>query len=152
MPESDLTSFEKIKIQMDYAIPLIRGLQEVLGKDAVNQALEQMIEKRTRALAAPGDKANFGMMKAGTQMFAEGGALDYEIVEEGEDAFDVNIHSCAYARMMADEDASDIGKLLICNFDYPAAAAIGMDLDRTQTKMEGAPYCDFRYRRRARNA
>ena len=44
--------------------------------------------------------------------------------------------------------ARDIGHLLICNRDYPAAAKIGMNLTRSQTRMQGAGFCDFRYRRR----
>ena len=30
--------------------------------------------------------------------------------------------------------------------EYAAAARVGMTLSRTQTRMQGADYCDFRYR------
>lgn len=51
--------------------------------------------------------------------------------------------------MMGDLDARDIGHLLICNLDYPIAVRAGTDLARSQTQMQGASCCDFRYRRRA---
>ncbi len=82
-------------------------------------------------------------------IYAHGGALDYEIIASDSDRFDVNITRCDYTRMMEDLGARDIGHLLICNLDYAVAARAGMDLTRSQTQMQGAAFCDFRYRRRA---
>jgi hypothetical protein len=148
MADIPLTNLERMRIQMEYAVPLIRDLQRQLGADVVNEALARRTERETRETAAPGSKADFGRMEAGTAHFAAGGALEYDIVDAGDDHFDLNVTSCGYARMMDDLDARDIGHLLICNLDFPAAARLGMDLERTQTQMEGGTQCDFRYRRR----
>lgn len=148
MSETPLTNLERMRIQMEYAVPLVRDLQRLLGEDVVNEALARRSELAAQELAAPGTKADFSRMEAGTAHFAAGDALQYEIVESDDDRFDLNVTACGYATMMEDLGARDIGHLLICNQDFPAAARLGMDLERSQTRMQGASHCDFRYRRR----
>ena len=148
MSETRLTNLERTRIEMAYAVPLIRDLQRLLGEDVVNDALARRFDDQIEETAAPGEKADFSRMEAGTATFAEGGALDYEIIGSDADHFDLNITGCRYAEMMDEMGARDIGHLLICNRDYPAAAKIGMNLTRSQTRMQGAGFCDFRYRRR----
>ena len=43
----------------------------------------------------------------------------------------------------------DLGFLLICSADFTVAEGFGADLKltRTQTIVQGASHCDFRYRR-----
>ena len=43
----------------------------------------------------------------------------------------------------------ELGFLLICSADFPTAEGVGPDIEltRTQTIMQGAAHCDFRYRR-----
>lgn len=146
---SEPTYFERMRVQMQYAVPLIRDLQAELGEQVVIDALERRVQRRIETEAAPGDKADFGRMAAGTEMFAAGNALDFTVISSGDDHFDMDVHECAYARLMDELDARDLGPHLICNNDFPAAARLGMELERTQTKMQGATHCDFRYRRRA---
>ena len=38
---SELTYFERRKIQMEYAVPLIRDLQAILGEETILKALEE---------------------------------------------------------------------------------------------------------------
>jgi hypothetical protein len=43
----------------------------------------------------------------------------------------------------------ELGFLLVCSSDFPFVEGFGADvrLTRTQTIMQGATHCDFRYRR-----
>lgn len=148
MNDTPLTNLERMRIQMEYAVPLVRDLQRLLGTEVVNEALARRSEQATQELAAPGTKADFSRMEAGTAHFAAGGALSYDIIESDDNRFDLDVTACGYAQMMDDLEARDIGHLLICNQDFPAAARLGMDLERSQTRMQGASHCDFRYRRR----
>lgn len=141
----NITMLERRRIQMEYAVQLIRDLQRILGEEVVNSALLQRGEATS---SAPGSKADFIRMQADTEQFAEGGALDYEVIAADTDNFDINVNRCGYSEMMEELGARDIGHLLICNLDFPAASKVGMELNRSQTKMEGGEFCDFRYRRR----
>ena len=143
---TQLTNLERRRIQMEYVVPLIRDLQRLLGSDVVNAALARRAEPVT---AEDGSKADFSRMAAGVETFAAGDALDYEIIASDQDRFDMNVKHCRYAEMMDELGARDIGHLLLCNLDYAGAAQLGMALERTQTRMQGAEYCDFRYRRRS---
>ncbi|MCY3641444.1 MAG: L-2-amino-thiazoline-4-carboxylic acid hydrolase [Gammaproteobacteria bacterium] len=149
MDQSELTNLERMRIQMEYAVPLVRDLQRLLGEETVKEALASRVALLAEEQAQPGSKADFSRMEAGMELYARGGALDYDVIASDGDRFDVDITRCDYMRMMEDMDARDIGHLLICNLDYPIAARAGMDLTRSQTQMQGASFCDFRYRRRA---
>lgn len=148
MDPSDLTTLERTRIQMEYAVPLVRDLQRLLGEEAVNEALGRRLEQLTEKVGRPGSEADFAGMEAGTARYARGGALDYEVIASDADRFNLNITRCGYMRMMEDLGARDIGHFLICDLDHPIAARAGMELTRTQTQMQGASFCDFRYRRR----
>ncbi|MCS5567436.1 MAG: L-2-amino-thiazoline-4-carboxylic acid hydrolase [Pseudomonadales bacterium] len=142
---TELTNFERVKIQMEYVVPLIKDLQALLGADEINNALK----RRTRASEdsiASDKQPDFGRMAEGAKMFAEGGALDYDIIASGDEHFDMDVKRCQYAEMMDELGGREFGHLLVCNRDFAAAKRIGMTLTRTQTKMQGADYCDFRYR------
>jgi hypothetical protein len=79
--------------------------------------------------------------------FAAGDALDYEVVKQSPDAFEVNFTECRYARLYEEIGAPELGFLLTCGADFPMAEGFGADVQliRTQTIMQGASHCDFRY-------
>ena len=142
---TDLTNFERVKIQMEYVVPLIKDLQALLGEDTINNALERRGRESEQAVDS-GKQPDFARMAEGAKMFAEGGALDYDIIASGNDQFDMNVNGCQYAEMMDELGGRGFGHLLVCNRDFAAAKRIGMTLTRTQTRMQGADHCDFRYR------
>ena len=80
------------------------------------------------------------------QVYAEGDALEYEIIASSADRFDMNVNNCRYAEMMQELGGRDFGHLLVCDADFISAKQLGLSLSRTQTCMQGATYCDFRYR------
>ena len=142
---TELTNFERVKIQMEYVVPLIKDLQALLGEDTINDALKRRARESEVSIDS-GKQPDFSRMTDGAKMFAEGGALDYDIIASGDDHFDMDVKRCQYAEMMDELGGREFGHLLVCNRDFAAAKRIGMTLTRTQTRMEGADYCDFRYR------
>ena len=142
---SDLTNFERIEIQMQYVVPLIQDLKEILGEEVILAALEERNRRRDSKPVEP-KKPDFSRMMEGTKMFAAGDALEYEVIKASDDEFDMNVHNCRYAEMVTKLGGQNFGHLLVCAGDFAAAKKIGMKLTRTQTRMQGADYCDFRYR------
>ncbi len=142
---TDLTNFERVKIQMEYVVPLIKDLQALLGEDTINDALKRRARESEVSIDS-GKQPDFSRMTDGAKMFAEGGALEYDIIASGNDQFDMNVNGCQYAEMMDELGGREFGHLLVCNRDFAAAKRIGMTLTRTQTRMQGADHCDFRYR------
>ena len=74
-------------------------------------------------------------------------ALQAELGQERADAFDLNVTGCRYAEFYNELGAPELGFLLVCSSDLPFAEGFGtgVQLARTQTIMQGASHCDFRY-------
>ena len=81
--------------------------------------------------------------------YARDDALDYKIVEQSQDAFGIDVTGCRYADFYKELGEPELGFLLVCTADFSVAEGFGGDikLTRTQTIMQGASHCDFRYRR-----
>ena len=79
--------------------------------------------------------------------FAAGDALDYDVVRQAPDAFDVNVTGCRFAQFYKELGVPELGFLLVCSGDFDTVEGYGeVQLTRTQTIMQGASHCDFRYR------
>ena len=81
--------------------------------------------------------------------FAREDALGIEVKEQSQDAFDIDVRRCRYAEFYNALGEPELGFLLVCSADYDMAEGFGPEikLTRTQTIMQGASHCDFRYRR-----
>jgi hypothetical protein len=74
-------------------------------------------------------------------------ALQIDILEQTPKKFGFNVIRCRYADMYRELDIPQMGVLLSCNRDKALIEGFNPKIrfTRTQTIMEGAPYCDFRY-------
>ena len=79
---------------------------------------------------------------------AENDALELEILEQTPTRLSFNVTRCRYAEMYRALGLPDLGGSLSCQRDYALAQGFNpaIELTRTQTIMEGAPFCDFRFR------
>jgi hypothetical protein len=148
----DIPLIEQVKIQAQVLVPLVKALQLELGEERANaivrKALGALYRKygekwwRTQGARELGER-----MASAFEMFAAGDALEYEVVKKAADAFEVNVTECRYARFYNKIGAPELGFLLTCTADFAHAEGFGADvqLTRTQTIMQGASHCDFRY-------
>ena len=81
--------------------------------------------------------------------FAKGDAIDYSVRAQSQDIYEIDVTGCRYAQFYKELGEPELGFLLVCNLDFPFAEGFGPDvkLTRTQTIMQGASHCDFRYKR-----
>jgi hypothetical protein len=143
---------EQVKIQAQVLVPLVKALQAELGEARANAIVRKSLgelyrsygEKWWRAQGARdlGEKG-----AAAFKMFAEGDALQYEVLKKTPNAFEVNVTRCRYAEFYKKIGVPELGFLLTCSADFDLAEGYGPDvkLTRTQTIMQGASHCDFRY-------
>ena len=148
----DIPLIEQVKIHAQVLVPLVKTLQAELGEERANAIVRKALgelyrkygEKWWRAQGA----RNLGeKMASAFDMFAAGDALDYEVVKQAPDAFEVNVTGCRYAKFYNEIGAPELGFLLTCSADFPMTEGFGagVQLTRTQTIMQGASHCDFRY-------
>jgi hypothetical protein len=86
--------------------------------------------------------------------FAAADALDRQVLRKTPDHFDIDVTGCRYAEFFKQIGAPELGFLLVCSADFHMAEGFGDDvkLTRTQTIMQGASHCDFRYARKEKSS
>lgn len=145
---------ERVKIQAQMLVPLVKALQAELGEERANAIVRKALGDMFRALGeefwrAQGSGNLGASMGSAFEKFAAGDALDYDVIKKSPDAFEVNVTGCRYAQFYKELGVPELGFLLVCSLDLPMAEGFGPDvkLTRTQTIMQGASHCDFRYAR-----
>ena len=100
MPDAPgLTDFERARIEVEALIPIIRAFEKELGVDRAHQIVALARAEKTKAEL---EKALKGKQitrmpfteKGMAEDAAAGGALDYEILREDEEAFDFDVTRC----------------------------------------------------------
>ena len=81
------------------------------------------------------------------QYWTRDNALEIEVVEKGEQALFFNVTPCRYAELYKKLGLLELGVIFSCTRDVTLIRGFNPNilLKRTQTIMEGAAYCDFRY-------
>jgi hypothetical protein len=74
-------------------------------------------------------------------------ALEIEVITQTTETYAFNVTRCRYAEMYREMGLGEIGHLLSCNRDGAFSEGYDENLEfrRTQTIMQGASHCDFRY-------
>ena len=147
---------ERRKIEARVLVPVVKAFQAELGKERasaiVRKALDAAGRDLGRAASALLPGSPIEKMAAILPVAAGGDALDVEVVKQTPEAFEFNVTGCRYAEFFKELDEPELGYLLACEGDFAATEGLSPDLEltRTQTIMQGASHCDFRYRVRRR--
>jgi hypothetical protein len=150
----DVPVIQQAKIQAQVLVPLVKALQAELGEVRANalvrEALGDIYRRYGEEIWRTKNEKNLGkIMASGLATFASQDALDYRVIEQSQDAFEFDVTGCRYAEFYKELGEPELGFLLVCSADFPMAEGFGPDIKfmRTQTIMQGASHCDFRYRR-----
>ena len=145
---------QQAKIQAQVLVPLVKALQAELGEERANglvrRALGDLYRHYGEEVWRTKNERNLGtIMASGLATFAREDALDYRVIEQSQDAFEFDVTGCRYAEFYKELGEPELGFLLVCSSDFPMAEGFGPDIKfmRTQTIMQGASHCDFRYKR-----
>ena len=145
---------EQAKIQAQVLVPLVKALQVDLGEEKANRIVRKALGDLYRGFGEEfwrsKNEPNLGKSVASAfKTYAQDGALDYRVSEQSQDAFALDVTRCRYAEFYKALGEPELGFLLVCTADFAVADGFGGDVEltRTQTIMQGASHCDFRYRR-----
>lgn len=150
----DIPLIEQVKIQAQVLVPLVKALQAELGEERANAIVRKALGELFRKYGEKWWQTSRGRSleeKVGSafQMFAAGHALEYNVIRNEPDAFELNVTRCRYAEFYKKIGAPELGFLLTCSGDADFFQAKGFGanvrLTVTQTIMQGASHCDFRY-------
>jgi L-2-amino-thiazoline-4-carboxylic acid hydrolase len=150
----DVSVIQQAKIQAQVLVPLVKALQAEFGEERANalvrKALGDIYRRYGEEFWRAKSEKNLGKIMASVfTTYAREDALDYRVIEQSQDAFEIDVTGCRYAEFYRELGEPELGFLLVCGADFPTAEGFGPDikLTRTQTIMQGASHCDFRYKR-----
>ena len=153
MSKSDLPILEVRRIEANILKPVHEEMQRELGPGRAAEILGNAIIRNAVAQGAAyaeaeGGETSLAGFHALLGQWKADGALELEMLKETPREVHYNVTRCRYAEMYREMGLAGIGHLLSCNRD--ATFCTGYDprirLTRTQTIMQGASHCDFRYR------
>jgi predicted hydrocarbon binding protein len=156
MPVDNLNAKIGVLIRREVEVrilsPVIEALGQSFGRDQVLSVVQSTIIKIAREQGADLSK----LMENNTlkdfcetlQFWTRDNALEIEVIEESEEVLSFNVTRCRYAELYDSLGLREIGTIFSCARDFALIEGFNPDvsLTRTQTIMEGAPFCDFRYR------
>ena len=158
MPADELNAklgvLTRREVEARILIPVINALGDAFGRDEVLAIVRDTIAKIAREQgAALSQQMGGDSLKNFVDSLAywtQDQALEIDLIEESDDLLSFNVTRCRYAELYESLGIREIGTSFSCTRDFALIEGFNPDisLERTQTIMEGAKYCDFRYRRK----
>jgi hypothetical protein len=143
---AQLTPFERITLNVQAQIPLVRAMEAALGREAAHKLVRDALDRANRAMVAKrGSLLDIPTLDAEFAGFGEGVRYEFETVEKSDTMLRNEVTHCDYAEFMKSIGAQDLGELLICDGDFAMADELGLKLERTTTCMAGQGKCNFCY-------
>ncbi|MDR1607051.1 MAG: L-2-amino-thiazoline-4-carboxylic acid hydrolase [Deltaproteobacteria bacterium] len=147
-----ITLLQRRRIEAEILKPVYEVLKERLGpeeaKTVLGAAIQKVAREGARKLAQEMGGGTLAKLIDLQPLWRRDEALKVTVLKEDAHNFDYNVTRCAYAAMYRDLGLGDLGFFLSCLRDgaFIEGFAPDIELTRTQTLMEGASHCDFRYR------
>jgi hypothetical protein len=140
------------EIEARILAPVLEALGREFGRDRViavaREAIADVARDQGRAMAAGGD-TSLPAFFAHWEPWTRDGALTLRLIEQSETRLAFDVTRCRYAEMYRGLGIPELGEVLSCQRDGALIGGFAPDVafTRTQTLMQGAPCCDFRYTR-----
>jgi predicted ArsR family transcriptional regulator len=152
--EVAISHLQRRKIEGRVLIPFLQTITEKLGETAMHEVLDATIRRIATEEGAAWAKRFGGttasMRQVAEEVWAGGGGMDVDVMVEADDRLDFNITRCSYAEFYKQLGLAELGYRILCSRDDAAAAGFNdqLELSRSQTIMQGAACCDFRFRKK----
>jgi len=133
--------------------PLVAALGDAFGREeviaVVRDAIIRIAQEQGSQLAKSMGDDSLAAFADSLRFWTQDNALEIEVLAQDEDHFNFDVTRCRYAELYQALGIPELGAVLSCNRDWALIQGFNpaVELTRTQTIMQGAPYCDFRYRR-----
>lgn len=151
--EQPISVLDQRRIEAAVIKPLVEAFETELGREKTRAIVEGVIKElareKGRELATQAPDTSLTGFASMMEPWIRNGSLEFEVLAEDEARYHFNVTRCRYAEMYSDLGLADLGFTLSCDRDAVLIEGFNPELElvRTQTIMQGAPFCDFRYRR-----
>ena len=148
----DLPLLEQRKIEARILAPIIEAFEAEFGRKRTHALVGGVIKKiaRRHGEAIREELGGTPMEKVAALLprFNEADAMEIDVLNQDGSCLEFNVTRCRFAEFYEELGIPELGFLLSCNRDFALSEGISpeLKLERSQTIMEGAPHCDFRFR------
>ncbi len=149
--QKDLSRLEKRAIEALAIVPMIEAVSERIGMDEALNILQEVNQQeafeRGQHMAAQMAQNGIEALVVEVAGWGRGGEWEMDVLEQTPTTYFFNVTRCPYYEKYRELGLEKFGVGLSCCRDEPFAKGFNprLKLVRTQTIMEGADYCDFRY-------
>jgi len=147
----DLNRIEKRVIEAMAVAPIIRAVSEKIGRQEALEILQEVNEyeayQRGKKIQKKDGGNGIAALVIDVASWGEGDNWEMEVLEHTAKTYHFNVRRCPYYEKYKELGLVAYGVGLSCCRDESFARGFNPNLKlvRTQTIMEGADYCDFRY-------
>lgn len=149
---NEIGVLKRREIEARILAPLINAFAAEFGRERVIEIAKRVIveiaRQQGKALADQAGGNTLAHFAGSKDAWVKGGALETQLLQVTDTAYDFNVTRCRYADMYRTLGIPELGSVLSCGRDFALGEGFNpnLKLTRTQTIMEGASFCDFRYR------
>lgn len=151
MPDrlNEIGVYRRREIEARILAPFVEALGKHLSPEQVLQILRDVVAQLARqqgrqlAKTQGNTLADFARSLADWQ---KGDAMQFEFLEQSPGCLSYNATRCRYAELYKSLGLTELGQILSCSRDEPLLEGFNPQISfvRSQTILEGAPFCDFR--------
>jgi hypothetical protein len=141
------------EIEARVLAPVLAALGQEFGRERVlvvaREAIAAIATEQGRAMATAAADTSLASFFAQWEPWTRAGSLELRVIEAGDDALAFDVTRCRYAEMYRTLGIPELGEVLSCQRDGALIGGFAPEVTftRTQTLMQGASCCDFRYTR-----
>jgi hypothetical protein len=152
--DSGISMLDKVRIQAQVLVPVMQALRAELGRDKADALVKGALRDWSKQIFAGiaegidgSPRRKFAAMNTALADVTER-EVTFDMHRRDKEALEYDIRSCRFAEFFRALGEPDLGALLICQTDVDIADAGGSEVSfsRTQTLMQGASCCNFRYK------
>lgn len=131
--------------------PMIDALGAEFGRERVIEIVRETVikiaQEQGAGLADALGGCNSAEFRQSLDYWTADDALVLDVLQETDAKLDFNVTRCRYAELYQALGIPELGAVFSCNRDFALIEGFNPDasLTRTQTIMQGATHCNFRY-------
>jgi hypothetical protein len=149
---NEIGVLKRREIEARILSPILEALGNEFGRKEVleitRRTIVEIARQQGKELAERLGKNDLETYGEAVEPWSRSGALQLRILGQDDSTLNFDVTACKYAELYRSLGVPELGSVLSCSRD--AAFIEGFNpsirLERKQTIMQGAAFCDFRYR------
>lgn len=149
---NEIGVLKRREIEARILMPVLEALGREFGRDKVfavaRDTVIQVAREQGRQVARKMGGNGLEDFARSMEDWTKGDALEMDVLAQSGGEYAFNVTRCRYAELYRALGIADVGALLSCNRDFSLIEGFNPDIEltRTQTIMQGASHCDFRFK------